>query len=226
MKAITRIRLLTAALLVVGTAGGWAKDDASLGITTVQSLLKQNPSLSAEDATVQALKELRKKTAARAGATEEGLAQVWQQSPARLKTASLKIMQADPQVAGYVVRTAGSLDRALNQELMIAAAKTNPEFLGFAVQAACNNDPSRYRELALAADAAVPGHSLDVIGGVMGARCETSRGICWHYAELEKRTSIDVAAVLEEAVKWEAAAEVVVRQHGQATAPAAATAKR
>jgi hypothetical protein len=199
------LALLTASVLASGTAG-WAKDNLRLGAATVQSLLQANPSLSAEDATVQALQTLRKKKTARAGAAEEGLREVWRRSPENLKAAALKIMEADTKTAGYVVRMAGQLDRTVNQEILVAAVRTNPEQLGFSMREACNNDPARSRELALAADAALPGHSLDILGGVMASSCSLSRALCWHYRELEKRAAIDIAGVLDEAVSWEAEA--------------------
>ena len=201
--------LLAASLLWAGAGSAWSKDDASLGVSTVRSIAKKNPTLSPEDATVQALKELGSKQAARGGAAEEGLNLVWKKNPDSLKDAALKVIAADKQVAGYVVRTAGHLNLAVNQDVMIAAAKANPEFVGFAVRAACDNDPAHYRELALAAAAAQPGHGLDIIGGVMASSASISRVICWHYPEIEKRKDLDVGAVLTEAEKWEADSQKV-----------------
>jgi len=200
---------LAAGLLLGDASSAGARDDASLGASTVRNIAKKNPELSPEDATVQALKDLGSKKAARGGAAEEGLNLAWKKNPDSLKDAALKIIAADSQVAGYVVRTAGRLNPAVNQEVMVAAAKANPEFVGFAVRAACDNDPPHYRELALAAAAAQPSRSLDIIGGVMASSCSIGRVLCWHFSELEKRKDLDVAAVLTEAEKWEADAQKV-----------------
>jgi hypothetical protein len=133
---------------------------------------------------------------------EAGLAEIQRRDPQSLKGAGLKIMEADPQLAGYVARTVGRLDPTLNREFMVGAARARPAFIAFAVQVACDNDPAQVRELVLAADAAVPGHSLEVLGGVMCSGCPISRPINWHFDELAKRKTIDVAAVLEEAARW------------------------